>query len=81
MPKSPKTMRNRKRALSATRRAWKRFVRRHLIDDAPPDLDEVEAIIDKSPRTPTDRFLTLLVFLLSIAVWLPIFALFVASNW
>lgn len=81
MPKSPKTMRNRKRTPPATRRAWKRFVRRHLIDDAPPDLDEVEAIIDKSPRTPTDRFLTLLVFLLSIAVWLPIFALFVASNW
>ncbi|MCW1842247.1 hypothetical protein [Prosthecomicrobium hirschii] len=55
-------------------------MRRHLIDDAPPDLDEVEAIIDKSPRTPTDRILTLLVFVLSIAVWLPIFALFVASN-
>ncbi|WP_140942496.1 hypothetical protein [Prosthecodimorpha hirschii] len=80
MLKSSANTRNRKRILSATRRAWRRFVRRNLIDDAPADLDEVEAIIDKLPRTPTDRFLTLLVFLLSIAVWLPIFALFVASS-
>jgi len=80
MLKSSANTRNRKRILSATRQAGRRFVRRHLIDDAPADLDEVEAIIDRSPRTPKDRFLTLLVFLLSITVWLPIFALFVASN-
>lgn len=72
---------NRNGMSSAGRRALRRFVRRHLVDVAPPDLDEVEAIIDKSPRTATDRLLTFLVLLLSIAVWAPIFALFVASSW
>ena len=48
---------------------WRAFVRRHIVDDAPDDLREVEAMLDASPRSRLDIGLMVAIGLLTLATW------------